>query len=92
MSIISKCIYCGEDFNHMTDWTAGGHHYGPDGNEYICHRECAFRMVTGGIGHWMDHTKFCKDLDDPDAGFTYRQSARLVWAIHKEEGLMPELH
>jgi hypothetical protein len=42
------------------------------------HRECGLRNVLGGIGHLMDHEYYCLELHDPDGGFTYRESARLV--------------
>ena len=42
------------------------------------HRECALREVLGGIGHLLDHAHFCRTLHDPDAGMTYRESARMV--------------
>jgi hypothetical protein len=32
----------------------------------------------GGIGHLTDHYYWCKQMNDPDGGFTYRQSALLV--------------
>jgi hypothetical protein len=43
------------------------------------HRECAFRAVIGGIGHQIDHQRYCQSDLGPDAGLTYRQSAWLVW-------------
>jgi hypothetical protein len=35
-------------------------------------------MVLGGIGHLLDHAHYCLEEHDPDGGFTYRESARLV--------------
>jgi hypothetical protein len=44
----------------------------------VMHQECGLREVIGGIGHLIDHARYCRELHDPDGGFTYRQSARLV--------------
>jgi len=35
-------------------------------------------MVLGGIGHLVDHDRYCVQFHDPDGGFTSRESARLV--------------
>lgn len=43
------------------------------------HPECGMRMAVGGIGHLIDHDRWCIERSDPDAGLTYRQSARLVY-------------
>jgi hypothetical protein len=43
------------------------------------HRECVLRAVLGGIGHHVDHARYCRGELGPDAGLTYRQSALLVW-------------
>jgi hypothetical protein len=43
------------------------------------HRECGLRSVWGGIGHHVDHARYCKGELGTDAGLTYRQSALLVW-------------
>lgn len=54
----------------------------PEEDEYDhgrAHRECALRMVTGGIGHLTNHAFWCKGVgNDPDAGFTYRESSVMV--------------
>lgn len=44
----------------------------------IAHRECLLREVVGGIGHLIAHDYWCTERHDPDAGLTYRQSAKLV--------------
>jgi hypothetical protein len=53
------------------------------------HRECAFRMVAGSVGHLM---KMCHcyggEIEDPP-GFTIREAARLAmnyWLEHRLEG------
>ena len=45
------------------------------------HRECSLRSVLGGIGHHLDHGYWCIGKGDPDAGMTYRQSAKAVWRM-----------
>ena len=54
------------------------HHDRDMARPIVAHRECMLREVLGGIGHLMDHAHFCGQMDDPDAGLTYRQSALLV--------------
>jgi hypothetical protein len=44
----------------------------------VAHRECLLRSALGGIGHLIDHEHFCRVKHDPDAGMTYRESAKLV--------------
>jgi hypothetical protein len=54
-----------------------------DGMEYAMnpmHKECAFRAVMGGIGHFEDHQRWCNVKHDPDGGRTRRQSSLEVWA------------
>jgi hypothetical protein len=50
------------------------------------HRECSLRGVLGGIGHLQNHLAFCVDKHDPDAGFSYRESALLVWSWVQDHG------
>ena len=45
------------------------------------HHECSMRSVMGGIGHHVAHEYWCVVRQDPDAGFTFRQSAKLVLAL-----------
>lgn len=46
------------------------------------HRECSLREVIGGIGHLIAHDYWCGEpRHDPDAGLSYRQSAKLVDAF-----------
>lgn len=50
------------------------------------HRECSLREVMGGIGHLVDHDKYCAPEGlGPDAGLTRRQSALLVWDHYNGE-------
>lgn len=45
----------------------------------IEHRECSLRGVVGGIGHHVDHERYCHGDLGPDAGLSFRASAMLVW-------------
>lgn len=65
------CIFCGLTF---TDGDNGCINEAGVGQ----HRECSLRSVMGGIGHLVDHPRFC-DAAGPDAGLPYRESALLVW-------------
>jgi hypothetical protein len=44
------------------------------------HRECSLRGVVGGIGHLVDHERYCHS-EGPDAGLSYRTSAMMVWNL-----------
>lgn len=72
------CVYCGE-------------HFKPGDNGAIMptglaqHRECGYRSVMGGIGHHVDHARYCRSELGPDAGLSKRESALLVWQ-HCVEG------
>lgn len=48
------------------------------------HRECGFREVMGGIGHFLDHELWCEVIGDPDAGLSYRESALQVWEFTRQ--------
>lgn len=50
-------------------------------NGFVQHRECALRTAMGGIGHLVNHTRYCRGELGPDAGLTYRASALLVWRL-----------
>jgi hypothetical protein len=50
-------------------------------NGFAQHRECALRSALGGIGHLVDHARYCASDHGPDAGLTSRQSALLVWRV-----------
>lgn len=67
-----SCMYCQEPFEE-----------GDNGaimpNGFAQHRECGLRSVWGGIGHLVDHVRYCNGEYGPDAGLSYRASARLVW-------------
>jgi hypothetical protein len=45
------------------------------------HKECSLRSVMGGIGHLVDHDRWCVERGDPNGGLPYRESALLVWTF-----------
>ena len=51
------------------------------------HKECSLRMVLGGIGHHLNHTRWCVEQRDPDGGMTFRESALLVWQLYRAKGM-----
>jgi predicted RNA-binding Zn-ribbon protein involved in translation (DUF1610 family) len=67
-----KCMNCGEEIME-----------GDQGVRFINgpyqHRECGLRNVMGGIGHHVNHAKYCHGPLGTDAGLSYRDSALLVW-------------
>jgi hypothetical protein len=58
-----------------------------DGERRAYHRECGVRSALGGIGHLEDHAYWCIEMNDPDGGRTYHQSALEVMAWIKEKGM-----
>lgn len=77
------CMYCRETFE-------------PDDNGAIMptgfaqHRECGLRGVIGGIGHLVNHSRYCGGELGPDAGLGFRQSALLVWRHHVDGARVAE--
>lgn len=76
-----SCMYCGCRF-------VEGDNGALMDNGWAQHRECSLRVVMGGIGHLVDHAKYCRGPLGTDAGLSYRQSARLVWR-HFNDPLHP---
>lgn len=66
------CMYCREKFTEGDDGAIT-----PTG--IAQHKECSLRSVAGGIGHHVDHNKYCHGPLGPDAGLSARMSARMVW-------------
>lgn len=66
------CMYCDQRF-------VAGDNGAVMPNGFAQHRECSLRGVMGGIGHLVDHERYCRGEHGTDAGLTYRQSAWLVW-------------
>jgi hypothetical protein len=67
-----RCWHCDEFF---VDGDSGGIGL----TNLAEHKECGLRAVMGGIGHHVDHTRYCHGDLGPDAGLSRRQSALLVW-------------
>jgi hypothetical protein len=70
-----RCVYC-HDAIEADDSGA----IMPNG--FVQHRECSLRSALGGIGHMVDHARYCRSELGTDAGLSYRQSSRLVWRWH----------
>jgi hypothetical protein len=56
---------------------------------YTEHRECSLRQVMGGIGHLVDHPRYCRGALGTDAGLSHRDSALLVWEYFQDTHLEP---
>lgn len=56
----------------------------------VVHRECQYRAAAGGIGHHVNHERYCRSELGPDAGLSTRASALLVWALHIERRSVSE--
>lgn len=68
------CILCDEGIAPYDAWV-------PLNPVQQAHHECSLRSVMGGIGHHIAHEYWCIVRKDPDAGFTWRQSAKMVAAL-----------
>lgn len=79
------CLHCREAFKADDNGAVM-----PSG--YATHRECALRSVMGGIGHLVNHRRYCVDRGCPDAGLSYRQSALLVWRLWVDHLPVTEEH
>lgn len=82
--MIEDCLLCREPLG-LTD-PPGMDVHTPEGLRRT-HRECSLREVLGGIGHLIAHDLWCAQHHDPDAGLTYRQSAKLVDAYYRVVGM-----
>jgi|GEM_PF-2496806 len=80
------CILCDEHVSASDD-LAEGSWMDQQGRRRRCHRECALRNVIGGIGHLTDHAYWCGQMNDPDGGQTYRESAKAVDSWVRQNGL-----
>lgn len=69
------CYWCEEAVERGDQGSFMGSQSGP----LPVHRECAFRISMGGIGHFENHLYWCVEMHDPDGGRTARQSALAVW-------------
>ena len=68
------CVLCDERIEALDAWV-------PLNPAQYAHHECSLRSVVGGIGHQIAHDYWCVQQHDTDAGFTYRQSAKMVVAL-----------
>ncbi|MGD0386301.1 MAG: hypothetical protein ABSB73_09210 [Solirubrobacteraceae bacterium] len=50
------------------------------------HRECSLRNAMGGIGHLVDHARYCRGELGTDAGLSRRQSSLLAWEFLHDTG------
>ena len=78
------CPFCDEelDGSDTAEWPISTSE-GPQ----QAHQQCLLRSGLGGIGHLIAHDHWCTIKGDPDAGLTYRQSARLVDAWVRVVGM-----
>jgi hypothetical protein len=53
------------------------------------HRECSLRTVIGGIGHLVDHARYCHGELGTDAGRSRRESSLLAWEFFQQTRLAP---
>jgi hypothetical protein len=67
-----SCMFCRQRFEPGANGAVM-----PTG--FAQHRECSLRAVWGGIGHLVNHHRYCRGELGTDAGLGYRQSALLVW-------------
>ena len=76
------CVWCMEKIQPGDD---GGIDFGG----HAVHKECSLRNVLGGIGHHVNHPRYCNSAGlGPDAGLSRRLSAILVWQGHTR-GMWP---
>lgn len=68
------CALCDEDISTYDAWV-------PLNPMQYGHHECSIREVLGGIGHHLGHEYWCLQQRAPDAGLTYRQSAKMIVAL-----------
>ena len=69
------CVLCNEE---VDDYDAAAFPIGTPEGPREAHRQCLLRSSIGGIGHLIAHKYWCGEMNDPDAGLTYRQSALMV--------------
>jgi len=74
------CVFCDEPIGKFDPWV-------PLNPAQYAHHECSMRSALGGIGHQIAHEYWCQQQHDPDAGLTYRQSAKMVYALTEVLGL-----
>jgi hypothetical protein len=55
-------------------------------NGLQAHADCLLRTALGGWGHLQNHSYWCKERGDTDAGLSLRESARRVAQHFRENG------
>lgn len=78
------CLYCTEPLDDGRGVRYATRVLTLEGERWV-HSECGLRMVVGGIGHHLDHERWCNREGDPDGGRTSRESALMVWALYRYE-------
>ncbi len=74
------CVECEEPIEEHDQGSFMGNGVWPDRPALVpVHKECGFRAVMGGIGHFEDHERWCIREGDTDGGRTRRQSSLEVW-------------
>lgn len=74
----NNCAHCDEPITGDDYATGGG------GGGGLFHRECAFRLVAGSVGHIMGICP-CNGGDTCDPpGFTVREAARFAFDVWRE--------
>lgn len=53
-----------------------------------CHRECQLAYMIGWYGHHLDCEFWCKNVGDPHAGLSVRESALRVAALVEQHGII----
>lgn len=81
---VDACLLCGETVRAGEE--SPSRFFDVEGRRRLAHTECALRAVMGGIGHLENHAHWCMTQGDPDAGLSYRDSARLVRSWVEDHG------
>lgn len=68
-----RCMFCLQEIEE------GDNGLVQPGGGRVMHRECTLRSNIGGIGHLVDHRRYCRGELGVDAGLSFRTSALLVW-------------
>jgi hypothetical protein len=75
----SVCVWCQESVKEGDNGRIS-----PTGSTE--HRECCLRNAMGGIGHLVDHDRYCRGELGTDAGLSRRASSLLVWEFLHDTG------
>lgn len=76
------CFSCDEPIEEDQQGTFMGNGIDPALGPYlVIHKECLLRDGAGGIGHLVDHVRYCHSELGTDAGLSRRASSLLVWDV-----------